>query len=72
MYEKPRVNVKVERRFNFYVYARVFIHHLYFNLRTVKPVNFYAYGRKNYATVEIHLYVHARLFIHHLYYNLRT
>ena len=43
MYERLRIDVKVERGFNFGVYAQPFIHCLYF-----------IYIRKNYARVEIY------------------
>ena len=43
MYERLRIDVKVERAFNFGVYAQPFIHCLYF-----------IYIRKNYARVEIY------------------
>ena len=55
MYEKPRVNVKVEPRSTFtftrgfsYIVSNLFTH--------VKPVEVYVRTHvKNYATVEIHL-----------------
>ena len=43
MYQRLRIDVKVERGFNFCVYAQPFIHCLYF-----------IYTRKNYARVEIY------------------